>query len=135
VARGSIHHLGLTVRDIQRSEAAFYAPVLSFLGYERVEGPSSHVSFWRDGKRGPTIHLVRAASEARPPEADHCAFSLESRRAVDELHQMLVEAKIEVMSPPAEYAQFGEGHYAVFFRDPDGRLFEALHRPPAAAAS
>jgi len=50
---------------------------------------------------------------------------------VDELFGRLAELSIEVASPPAEYPNFGTGHYALFFRDPDGRFFEVLHRPIA----
>jgi catechol 2,3-dioxygenase-like lactoylglutathione lyase family enzyme len=135
MARGSIHHLGLTVRAVERSEAAFYAPVLGFLGYERVVLPGN-ATFWRDPKRGPTLHLVPApASGVAPPERDHCAFSVESRERVDRLHELLVARSIEVLSAPAEYPHFGNGHYAVFFKDPDGRLFEVLHRPSAVASN
>jgi catechol 2,3-dioxygenase-like lactoylglutathione lyase family enzyme len=130
---GSIHHIGLSVRDVEAAEAAFYGPVLGFLGYQRVESPG-HVSFWRDPKSGPTIHLVRAADAAEVPENDHCAFSVPSREAVESLHDLLVKQDIEVLGPPADYPQFGHGHYAVFFRDPDGRLVEVLHRPAPTAA-
>jgi len=128
MAKGRVHHIGLTVRDIELSEAGFYAPVLRFLGYQRVNGPA-HVSFWRDGKNGPTVHLVRADGVVKPPEHDHCAFAVETRPEVDQLHELLVERGIDVLSSPTEYPKFGAGHYAVFFRDPDGRLFEVLHRP------
>ena len=128
--RGSIHHIGLSVRDVEASEAAFYGPVRSFLGYQRVESPG-HVSFWRDSRRGPTIHLVRAEDAGNVPENDHCAFAVASREEVERLHALLVEQHIQVLSPPADYPQFGRGHYAVFFRDPDGRLVEVLHRPTA----
>jgi catechol 2,3-dioxygenase-like lactoylglutathione lyase family enzyme len=133
VTRGSLHHVGLTVRDIERSERTFYAPVLGFLGYERVAGPS-HVAFWRDPQSGPTLHLVRGEGDLKPPANDHCAFRVDSRERVNDLHQFLLDQRIEVLSAPADYPQFGKGHYAVFFQDPDGRLFEALHRPAAAAA-
>ena len=125
--RGSIHHVGITVRDVNRSEAEFYGPVLGFLGYQRVEG-SGRVAFWRDVRSGPTLHLVQAEGALNVPESDHCAFSVESREQVERCHDLLRAQKLDVLSPPADYPQFGEGHYAVFFRDPDGRLFEVLHR-------
>jgi catechol 2,3-dioxygenase-like lactoylglutathione lyase family enzyme len=131
MARGSIHHLGLTVSGVERSEAAFYAPVLGFLGYERVE--SRDATFWRDPKRGPTLHLAPAKGGVAPPERDHLAFSVESRERVDRLHDLLVTRSIEVLSPPSEYPHFGKGHYAVYFKDPDGRTFEVLHRPSASS--
>ncbi len=129
-----VHHMGFTVRNVEISETGFYAPVLGFLGYQRVTGPA-HVSFWRDGENGPTVHLVRAEGIVQPPEHDHCAFAVESRAQVDRLHALLVEHRIDVLSSPAEYPQFGARHYAVFFKDSDGRLFEVLHRPSATPQS
>jgi hypothetical protein len=38
-----------------------------------------------------------------------------------------------VRAAPQDYPHFGPGHYAVFFADPNGRLFEVLHRPETAA--
>jgi catechol 2,3-dioxygenase-like lactoylglutathione lyase family enzyme len=127
MSRAGIHHLGLSVGDLQRSDALFYRVVLGFLGYEAVEGPE-HVAFWRDGRGGPTIHLVRSDDPA-PPDNDHCAFAVDSRARVDALHEVLRANSIAVAAAPQEYPHFGKGHYAVFFRDPDGRLFEVLHRP------
>jgi extradiol dioxygenase family protein len=35
MAKGTINHLALTVRDLATSEAGFYAPVLGFLAMTR----------------------------------------------------------------------------------------------------
>jgi hypothetical protein len=37
MALGTMNHLALTLRNLRVSEAAFYAPVLEFLGYAKVE--------------------------------------------------------------------------------------------------
>ncbi len=58
MGQGRVHHIGITVRDVNRSERQFYGLVLGFLGYERVDD-GDRVSFWRDRKGGPTLHLVQ----------------------------------------------------------------------------
>ena len=57
----------------------------------------------------------------------HYAFELASRGQVDQLHAFLVRHDVEVVDPPAEYPDYGEGYYAVFFLDPDGLKLEAMH--------
>ena len=37
-----------------------------------------------------------------------------------------------ILDPPAEYADYGEGYYAVFFADPDGLKLEYVFTPPSA---
>jgi catechol 2,3-dioxygenase-like lactoylglutathione lyase family enzyme len=130
-----IHHIGFSVGDVARAEAEFYVPVLAFLGYQRVDGGPDRARFWRDPSGGPTLHLVAEEGAFAPPKSDHCAFRVSSRDRVDDLHALLLEREIGVLSPPADYPHFGHGHYAVFFHDPNGRLFEVLHRPPASASS
>ena len=49
-------------------------------------------------------------------------------RAVDRVHELLVELGADVLDAPAEY-DYGPGNYAVFFRDPDGFKLEVVHVP------
>ena len=44
---------------------------------------------------------------------------------------MLKQHKINVVDPPADYPDYGEGYYAVFFTDPDGLKLEGMVcKPP-----
>jgi hypothetical protein len=56
-------------------------------------------------------------------------FERGSRADVDAFNDFLVREKIEVLDAPAEYPQYGENNYAVFFADPDGMKLELVHFP------
>jgi len=45
---------------------------------------------------------------------------------VDELYEFLKKEKITVVDPPADYPDYGEGYYAVYFLDPDGMKLEGM---------
>lgn len=133
VPAARVHHIGLSVGDIDAAEEAFYAAVLPFLGYRKA-GSLPHVSFWVSDSGAQPIHLLRSQAAA-PPADHHCAFVLGSREEVDQLHGLLVEVGADLRAAPQDYPHFGPGHYAVFFADPIGRLFEVLHRADAVPLS
>ena len=39
---------------------------------------------------------------------------------IDRVHRFLVQAEVAILDAPAEYPQYGDGYYAMFFADPDG---------------
>ena len=44
---------------------------------------------------------------------------------------MLQKHDVTVVDPPADYPDYGEGYYAVFFLDPDGLKLEGMvFKPP-----
>ena len=73
--RGAMNHLGITVRDLKRSEAAFYAPVLGFLGYEKVE---DHGTFtvWYSGAVRAAVNLWQAKPDLAARSHDRYAPGL-----------------------------------------------------------
>jgi catechol 2,3-dioxygenase-like lactoylglutathione lyase family enzyme len=129
--RGQMHHLDLTVGDLERSRP-FYGLVLAFLGYRCVKRNDT-IDVWDltlpDGVCG--IALRRAerprAHDRYTPGLHHFAWNAESRQDVDRLHERLVAAGATILDPPAEYSQYGAGYYAVFFADPDGLKLEYVH--------
>ena len=133
MARGGINHLALTLSDLKRSETAFYAPVLGFLGYEKVEDAGA-MTLWFSGEAGVAINLWQAgrAGEGRAdrtrPGFHHCAFAVDTRDDVDRCHDLALREGIEVLDAPTEY-DYAPGYYAVFFADPDGMKFEVVHMP------
>lgn len=136
MTRGGINHLAVTVSDLAGSEERFYAPVLGFLGYEKVEDIPGQMTLWFNGAAGLAVNIWQAREElkSRPheryaPGFHHCAFSLESREAVEELHRLLAAKGISVLDAPAEYPHYAPGYYAVFFADDDGMKYEAVHMP------
>lgn len=126
---GAIHHIDLTVTDLGRS-IPFYDRVMPLVGFRRSadvpEGP-----IWA----GATCEIgLVAARSAGPhdrysPGLHHLAFAAPSRAAVDELHAALLLLAVPILDAPAEYPQYAEGYYALFFADPDGIKLEYVHTP------
>jgi catechol 2,3-dioxygenase-like lactoylglutathione lyase family enzyme len=142
VMRGVVHHLDLTVRD---PEAAFalYDTVLSALGYQ-LERKSERGFDWNlESPLGThSIGIVRASTEGAVRQHDryspglhHVAWAVDSREAVDRIHDVVRGIGATVLGAPADYPQYnnGRGYYAVFFADPDGLKLECVYTPPSGA--
>ena len=126
-----VEHIDLTVNDVARSRA-FYDKVLGELGFRNFERDS--YIFWSNALM--TIAIREASAANRDARFDryrvglhHLAFRARSRADIDAFHDFLVHEKIEVLDPPADYPQYGETYYAVFFADPDGIKLELVHYP------
>jgi catechol 2,3-dioxygenase-like lactoylglutathione lyase family enzyme len=136
---GLIGHIRVSVSDRERSQR-FWGPTLAFLGFSAGDANEDRVRYTleRGGQR-----LSFLISQA-PPEHQgdnfelgaiglhHLAFQAESRRQVDDFHQVLVDCGATVQGPPAFY-DYSPGYYAVYFRDPDNLKFELAHVPAAGA--
>lgn len=129
-----IDHLVIRVSDFARSKA-FYDTVLGCLGFER-KYTFGKTAGWSNGK---TLYWIgEADAEGRKHKHrignigfHHYAFELGKRRDVDDLYAVLKAHKINVVDPPADYPDYGEGYYAVFFTDPDGLKLEGMVcKPP-----
>jgi catechol 2,3-dioxygenase-like lactoylglutathione lyase family enzyme len=135
--RGSIHHLDLTVKDPALSRE-FYAAVLGFMGYTLTREDARGYDLELMDAQGNfcSIGIMSAEGEGRQrahdrysPGLHHVAWRAESRQDVDALHALLVELGACVLDVPADYPQYGEGYYAVFFTDPDGLKLELVYKP------
>jgi catechol 2,3-dioxygenase-like lactoylglutathione lyase family enzyme len=129
-----IDHLVIRVKDFERSRD-FYDKVLGCLGFKRKH-TFDDTAGWSNGK---TLFWIGEADEQgkRHPHRignigfHHYAFELSRRRDVDELYAFLRKHKVKVVDPPADYPEYGEGYYAVFFLDPDGLKLEGMvFEPP-----
>jgi len=129
-----IDHLVIRVKDFERSKA-FYDIVLGFLGFKR-KYTYGDTAGWSNGKTLFWIGEADAEGKKRPHRTGnigfhHYAFELSSRRDVDGLYEVLKQHKINIVDPPADYPDYGEGYYAVFFTDPDGLKLEGMvFKPP-----
>jgi glyoxylase I family protein len=126
-----VEHIDLTVNDVQRSRA-FYDKVLGELGFRKYEG-NDYVA-WANAQMTLAIRAASAANRAACFDRyrvglHHLAFRARSRADVDAFHDFLLREKITVLDAPAEYPQYGENYYAVFFADPDGMKLEVVHFP------
>jgi catechol 2,3-dioxygenase-like lactoylglutathione lyase family enzyme len=123
-----IDHLVIRVKDFERSQK-FYDTVLGFLGFERkYTFDKRRTLYWigeadAEGKKHP--HRIGNVG------FHHYAFELGKRRDVDDLYDLLQKHGVDVVDPPADYPDYGEGYYAVFFLDPDGLKLEGMvFKPP-----
>jgi glyoxylase I family protein len=127
-------HLDLTVNDLERSQS-FYEKVLRALGFRVAhEWSESGSVIFANGLT--SIAIRRASDAARGAVFDgyrvglhHLALRAASREDVDRFHAWLVAEGLPVLDAPAEYPQYGEAYYAVFFADPDGLKLELVHFP------
>ncbi len=127
-------HIDLTVNDLARS-TPYYERVLGRLGFAlyKEESASGSAIF----TNGVTSIAVRPPSaEHRDAEFDryrvglhHLALRAARRDDVDRFYEWLVREGHEVSDAPAEYPEYGEDYYAVFFPDPDGLKLEFVHFP------
>jgi glyoxylase I family protein len=130
--RGVVHHIDLTVRDLEVS-APFYEALLGFLGYARIkQEPGLHVwDLARDGEimSGVALRVARSARHHDRYSAGlhHLAFHASDRADVDDAHALMKEKGATILDAPAEYPQYGAGYYAVFLSDPDGLKLEVVH--------
>lgn len=135
--RGQMHHLDLTVSDLDRS-APFYDAVLGFMGYRRTKEGEGWIDWDLELPDGTYCGVaVRQARRDRPHDRytaglHHFGWAAASRDEVDRFHDLLRRIGATILDPPAEYPQYHAGYYAVFFADPDGLKLEFVHAPKRA---
>ena len=129
------HHLDLTVTD-PASAWPLYDLFLIHAGFVKTRHDENTVEWGLKSRRYPSLGIGRAtgANAARrhdrySPGPHHFALAAPSREAVDDLHVKLVEAGATILDAPADYPEYGQGYYAVFFADPDGLKLEYVYTP------
>jgi glyoxylase I family protein len=116
IATGPVHHLRLTVSDVDRSRA-FYTEVV---GFQFVSNGAVGLGL------GPSPNPSRAPGNDQFDEAriglDHLSFSVATRDDLKRAQQLLDERGI----PHGEITDLGDvfGLYILAFRDPDNIQLE-----------
>ena len=130
----SVHHLALTVTDVDRS-VPWYVRVLDLEESHRREDPETGVRkvVLRSAGDGFSVVLVqhpiaiRPAFDERRTGLDHVAFSVSSRAELTEWEDRLREYGVSYL--PATESQTFEGSSVIVFRDPDGIQLEVWSDP------
>jgi catechol 2,3-dioxygenase-like lactoylglutathione lyase family enzyme len=119
-------HIGITVRDVERSRA-FYAAALAPLGIAEVMRFGNAVGF---GREQPQFWIVEGESAPSTPRG-HVAFAATNRLEVDTFHRAALEAGGIDNGAPGVRTHYHENYYGAFALDPDGYNVEAVfHRAP-----
>jgi catechol 2,3-dioxygenase-like lactoylglutathione lyase family enzyme len=125
-----IDHLTIRVSNLKRSKK-FYDKLLGFMGFE-LEWEFGKTLGWNNGR---TMYWI-AEADARGKKHKHrigdvgfhhYAFELARPEQVDQVYELLKEMGAEIVDPPADYPDYGEGYRAVYFLDPDGLKLEAMY--------
>ena len=121
-----LDHIGIPVRDYERSKA-FYLRALEPLGARlAMEGPpGAGGGIGRDGT--PVLWLAPAGS-AGP--AVHVAFNVRSRSEVDAFHRAAIAAGGRDNGAPGLRPHYHPNYYAAYVHDPDGHNVEAVCHEP-----
>lgn len=133
--QGFCHHIDLTVGD-PATAWPLYHLFLTHAGFTKTRHDNDAVEWGMGSRRYPSLGIRRATGvyAARPhdrysPGLHHLALAAASREAVDELHAKLAEAGAQILDAPADYPEYGEGYYALFFADADGLKLEYVYTP------
>jgi catechol 2,3-dioxygenase-like lactoylglutathione lyase family enzyme len=115
-----LDHIGLEVGSYAISKA-FYADVLSVLGYIVVEEIHGWCGFGPPGKPQFWIH------EGQPVAAPiHVGFAASDRDAVDRFHAAALAAGGRDNGGPGIRERYHPNYYGAFVLDPDGNNIEAV---------
>jgi len=125
IVTGGVHHLRLTVTDVDRA-VTFYTQVLGFNKLMDLN-PGAFLSNGKVGLGiGPHPHPDRALTNDRFDEnrvgLDHLSFEVSSRAALDDAVRVLDQHRVE----HSEVRDLGEafGICILVFRDPDNVQLE-----------
>jgi glyoxylase I family protein len=121
----AIHHITLTVSDVQRSQAFYEA----LLGFQKIADYGLRAVMAKGNVMlvlGPPPEPAQAVAGDRfnPNRIglDHLSFTVESREALEQAKQLLEERGVEHKYIKDLGAEFGL--YVLAFRDPDNIALE-----------
>ncbi|NDL64670.1 VOC family protein [Acerihabitans arboris] len=123
----AVDHLVISVSDFAASKA-FYSGLFTFLGFDLMDEMAEAMG-WSNGNTRFWIYQADSRGKKHPYRKGdvgfhHYAWSLNSRRDVDELQAWLEQEGARIVDPAGEYYT---DYYAVFFLDPDGLKLEGMH--------
>ncbi|MFJ7755377.1 VOC family protein [Peribacillus muralis] len=128
-SKGFIHHIELYVSEMNRT-IDFWGWFLEEMGYEPYQE-------WENGKSWRLAEMYIVFVQAKEKYLDvpyhrgrvglnHLAFHASSRLQVDELTTKLRSRGVPVLYADKHPFAGGEGHYAVYFEDPDRMKVELV---------
>lgn len=131
-AVGGFDHVGLTVTDLEASQAMF----VDVLGFQLAgKDPSYPAVFLFNGSAFVTLWRAEDPDTAvgfnrrKNVGLHHMALQVTSFEALEELHRALVDTPGVVIEFAPELAYGGPAKH-MMIREPSGNRIELIHRPP-----
>jgi len=122
MSKGRIHHIEIYVSNLKNS-TDFWGWFLTELGYEVYQKWESGQSFKME-----ETYIVFVQTDEEFMEIpyhrcrvglNHLAFHADSKEQVDDITEKLREKGMKILYEKNHPFAGGEGHYAVYFEDPD----------------
>lgn len=122
MSKGLIHHIEIYVSNLKNS-TDFWGWFLTELGYEVYQKWESGQSFKME-----ETYIVFVQTDEKFMEIpyhrcrvglNHLAFHASSKEQVDDITEKLKEKGMKILYEENHPFAGGEGHYAVYFEDPD----------------
>ncbi len=120
-------HASIATGDLPRI-LAFYDRVLGTLGCRRMREHPEAVGYGRDAPEFWVQVAEHDDAAGAGSRGVHVGLAAHSRDQVDAFYQAARAAGGEAQHPPEQRPHAGEPVYAVFVRDPEGRVLEAVYR-------
>jgi glyoxylase I family protein len=125
-----LDHIYISVSDFEKSEQ-FYDAVMRAFGFKKGKRPiagSPHAHYFNRHTQY-TIRPAMRGDHADPylPGLHHICFQVPDRGGVQDAYRALSDIGLSP-AEPAEYPEYHDDYYAVFFEDPDGIRLEVVAR-------
>ena len=133
-----IDHIQITVKDLVKAEI-FYDKLMPLLGFDLTRKNKGYVAKHefdvveyahplllfginspREAFKDETVH------RRKPGSLHHLAFKANSCEEVDQLFLRIKDIGATIVEEPKYFPQHGEHYYALFFKDPDGIIYEIV---------
>ena len=123
-------HLGINVPDLDQARR-YYGRIMPLLGFDTFLDADDQVAYRPAGGKPGTYLFVYPATEPADysrhrPGLQHLAFMVRTRSDVDAAHALAIELGSPVLHPPRHFPDYPPPHYATFWLDPFGFMFEAV---------
>jgi len=130
--KGLLHHVEMYVGDLEVTKAFWTWLLVEELGYEIFQEWPQGISY----KLGQTyLVFVQTEDQYLDPVyhrkhsgLNHLAFHGESPEMIDQLRAKLEQKGVVLLYPERYPYAGGQGHYAVFFEDPNRMKVEVVVR-------
>jgi catechol 2,3-dioxygenase-like lactoylglutathione lyase family enzyme len=127
VANNPVSHIDLRVRSFE-SVGNFYRQILPAIGFTEDRSGEGWIGFYSDGAFPSRAFFGLSEDPQHLVNGTRIAFWAESRKEVDRIGGIVIQAGAINVEGPDLNPEYGDGYYAIFFEDPEGNKYEVVCR-------